>query len=123
MSGPVPGIITSWILGTCWPLAPCPKPAAQQPQYQQVQPVQQPSQQPQVQIYQTRDPNNPALLEQRYQQVQNIGLSCEQRDLTINYLEQMVGVQPVDPENLSAPQRRLNSAARTKIWQLRTYCR
>lgn len=119
MSGPVPGIIASWVLGTCWPLAPCTKPADQQPQYQQVQPVQQ----PQVQIYQTRDANNPALLEQKYQQVQNIGLSCEQRDLTINYLEQMVGVNPVDPETLPPSQRRLNSAARTKIWQLRTYCR
>lgn len=115
MSGVVPGIITSWILGTCWPLAPCPKPA-EQPH----QPVRSPS--ANVQIYYTNDPNNPAILEQRYQQVQNIGLSCDQKQITESYLEQLVGLSPVDPENLTVQQRRLNSAARTKIWQLRTYC-
>ena len=120
MSLVVGGFITSWVMGTCWPLAPCTKPTEQVPQ-QQLQPIQ--IQQPQVQIYKTNNPNDPGILEYKYQQVQNIGLSCEQRDLTINYLEQMVGSQPVDPETLSPPQRKLNSAARTKIWQLRTYCR
>lgn len=122
MSG-VGSFVTSWILGTCWPLSPCPSQVQQanQPQVQNIQPIQ--NQQPQVQIYQTNNPNDPGILEYKYQQVQNIGLSCEQRDLTINYLEQMVGSQPVDPESLSPAHRRLNSAARTKIWQLRTYCR
>ena len=119
----VGGFVTTWVLGTCWPAAPCPKQVEQatRQQAQSVQVVQ--TQQPQVQIYQTNNPNDPGILEYKYQQVQNIGLSCEQRDLTINYLEQMVGSQPVDPETLSPPQRKLNSAARTKIWQLKTYCR
>lgn len=115
MSSVIPGIVASWILGTCWPLAPCTKPAGYQSQ--QVQPLA-----PSVQIYYTNDPNNPGILEQRYQQVQNIGLSCEQKDITINYLEQLAGSHPSNPELLTAPQRRLNSAARTKIWQLRTFC-
>lgn len=115
MSSVVPGIVTSWILGTCWPLAPCSKPA---PAAATVS-----APQTQVMIHQTTDINHSALVEQRYQQVQKIGLSCEQSDLTINYLEQLVGPAPLDPEYLNTQQRRLNSAARTKIWQLRTYCR
>lgn len=111
----IPGFVASWILGTCWPLAPCPKPTVYQ-----VQQVQPPT--PSVQIYYTNDSNNPGILEHRYQQVQNIGLSCEQKDITITYLEQLAGLQPTNPELLTIPQRRLNSAARTKIWQLRTYC-
>ena len=57
-----------------------------------------------------------------YDQIQNIGLSCAQRDIIIGYLESRVGTQPVNPDGLSPDRRRINSAARTKIWQLRTYC-
>lgn len=120
MSGPVAGIVASWVLGTCWPLAPCDKPTTVQPTTQIVQPVQ--YVQPQTQLYYTNDPNNPAILEQRYQQIKQIGLSCGQRQLIENYLEQQVGSVPVAPETLTAQQRRVNSLARTKIWQLRTYC-
>lgn len=117
MSSIVPGIVTSWFLGTCWPLAPCSKPVPPGAVTAVAAP------QTQVIIHQTLDNNHSALVEQRYQQVQNIGLGCEQSDLTINYLEQLVGTAPQDPEYLNNQQRRLNSAARTKIWQLRTYCR
>lgn len=116
---PVPGIVASWILGTCWPLAPCNNTAPAQPQAQvtRVQAVQ-----PQTQLYYTNDPNNAAILEQRYQQIKQIGLSCQQKQLIENYLEQQVGSIPVNPETLNPQQRRVNSLARTKIWQLRTYC-
>jgi erythromycin esterase-like protein len=106
----IPGVVASWVLGTCWPLAPCQAPDPQ------------PAAQVYVQSYRTADPNNPALLEQRYQQIQNIGLSCQQKQLIENYLEQQVSSIPVNPETLTAQQRRINSAARSKIWQLRTYC-
>ena len=77
----------------------------------------------QTYMYQTTDPNNPALLDQRYKQIQQIGLSCGQKDQIENYLDHQIQGIPNNPEVLNPQQRRVNSAARTKIWQLRTYCR
>lgn len=76
---------------------------------------------PNVTVYHV---NSPMIVQQvTYEQIQNIGLNCGQKDFIINYLESRVGSVPANPEQLGPDQRRLNSAARTKIWQLRTYCR
>ena len=48
-----------------------------------------------------------------FDNIANIGLDCNKKDLIINYIESTV---PVNAE------RRLNAIARTKVWQLRTYC-
>lgn len=66
--------------------------------------------------------SNPIQAQITLDQIQNIGLNCAQRDTIIGYLESRVGNQPVAPEALDPNQRRINSAARSKIWQLRTYC-
>jgi len=66
--------------------------------------------------------NYPTLLQMNYDQIRNIGLSCDQKDLIIAALESQVGNQPRMPETLIGDVRRVNAIARSKIWQLRTYC-
>lgn len=76
---------------------------------------------PGVTVYHVSGPN-PIQAQITLDQIQNIGLNCAQRDTIIGYLESRVGANPVNPETLDPNQRRINSAARSKIWQLRTYC-
>lgn len=111
------GFIVQWMIGlssACWPNAPCAnQPPAQPAQYAQANPG--------VTVYHI---NSNAIQQQiTFEQIQNIGLNCAQKDLIINYLESHVGNRPVNPEQLTEDARRVNSAARSKIWQLRTYCR
>lgn len=99
-----------------WPDCKLPQQVINPPAYQA-----QATANPNVTVYQV---NSPMIVQQvTYDQIQNIGLNCGQKDFIINYLESRVGSNPTNPEHLSSDQRRLNSAARTKIWQLRTYCR
>lgn len=66
--------------------------------------------------------NHPALTQMSLDQISQIGLDCNQKTYTISVLETVAGNRPVDPENLPADARQLNAVARSKIWQLRTYC-
>lgn len=106
----------TWIMGlssACWPQAPCSaQPVAPQPTYVAQAPA----------VYYAPVPQ-PVQVQLTYQQIQNIGLDCNQRDYIVNYLERQVGTAVVAPEQLPPEQRKINSAARSKIWQLRTYCK
>jgi hypothetical protein len=108
-------MLVSGIISSCWPGAPC----ANQPQ-PQLQPVQHAQGNPGVTVYHI--PGNAIQNQITFDQIQNIGLNCGQKDVIINYLEGRVGNQPGNPEQLTEDARRVNSAARGKIWQLRTYC-
>ena len=66
--------------------------------------------------------SHPAITQMTVDQINSIGLDCNRRDLIVTVLEQQVGNQPVNPEQLDSDRRRLNASARSKIWQLRTYC-
>ena len=57
-----------------------------------------------------------------FQRIANIGLDCSKKEMIIRYIEAHVGNQILDPENLNHNERKLNAVARSKIWQLRTYC-
>jgi hypothetical protein len=76
---------------------------------------------PNVIVYQ--QVGHPALTQLSIDEVSKIGLDCNQKDKTIQILETRVSGLGVDPEQLPNDQRKLNSVARSKIWQLRTYCR
>jgi len=76
---------------------------------------------PNVIVYQ--QVGHPALTQLSIDEVSKIGLDCNQKDKTIQILETRVSGLGVDPEQLPQDQRKLNSVARSKIWQLRTYCR
>lgn len=106
-------MLVSGALSSCWSGAPC----ANQP----VQQVQTAQYNPGVTVYHIN--SNVIQNQITFEQIQNIGLNCGQKDLIINYLESRVGNRGVNPEQLSEDQRRVNSAARSKIWQLRTYCK
>jgi hypothetical protein len=75
---------------------------------------------PNVIVYQ--QVGHPALTQLSIDEVSKIGLDCNQKDKTIQILETRIGVLTADPEQLPQDQRKLNSVARSKIWQLRTYC-
>jgi hypothetical protein len=75
---------------------------------------------PAVTVYQIN--SHPALTQMSIDQIRQIGLDCNQRDYTISVLENITGNRPVNPEQLTADARQLNAVARSKIWQLRTYC-
>lgn len=79
-----------------------------------------PNPNPGVTVYRVN--GHPAVNQLTLEQISNIGLNCGQQDYIISVLENRVGTQPVNPEQLAPDQRRLNSVARSKIWQLRTYC-
>ena len=66
--------------------------------------------------------SHPAITQMSVEQIRQIGLDCNQRDYTISVLENIAGNRPVNPEQLPADARQLNAVARSKIWQLRTYC-
>ena len=67
---------------------------------------------PNVIVYQVR-PDSIPVQQVTFNSIASIGLDCNQKDLIINYIESHV------PANAD---RRLNAIARTKVWQLRTYC-
>ena len=67
---------------------------------------------PNVIIYQDR-PDSIPVQQVTFNAIANIGLDCNKKDLIIEYIESHV------PPNA---ERRLNAIARTKVWQLRTYC-
>ena len=115
MGGLIAQMLVSGAISSCWPGAPCAnQPAQPAPQAQLAQGN------PGVTVYHI---NSNAIQNQiTFEQIQNIGLSCSQKDLIINHLESRVGNRAVNPEQLSEDARRVNSAARSKIWQLRTYC-
>jgi hypothetical protein len=73
-----------------------------------------------ITVYQVN--SSPALTQLTIDQINSIGLNCNQKDYVIQLLENRVGNQAVQPEQLNLEQRKLNAAARSKIWQLRTYC-
>ena len=75
---------------------------------------------PAVKVFQID--SHPALTQMSVDQIRQIGLDCNQKVYTITVLETIAGNRPVDPENLTADARQLNAVARSKIWQLRTYC-
>jgi hypothetical protein len=56
------------------------------------------------------------------EQIADIRLDCRQQDYIIMVLERQLGKRETDPESLSEDDRRINAQARSKIWQLRTYC-
>ena len=104
-------MLVSGAISSCWPGAPC----ATQPQ-----PVQYAQGNSGVTVYHI--PGNAIQNQITFDQIQNIGLNCGQKDVIINYLEGRVGNRGSNPEQLTEDARRVNSAARGKIWQLRTYC-
>ena len=75
---------------------------------------------PNVIVYQ--EVGHPALTQLSIDEVSKIGLDCNQKDKTIQILETRISGLTADPEQLPQDQRKLNSVARSKIWQLRTYC-
>jgi hypothetical protein len=79
-----------------------------------------PSANPNVIVYQ--QVGHPVLTTLSIDEVSKIGLDCGQKDRTIQILETKISSINGDPEQLSGDQRKLNSVARSKIWQLRTYC-
>ena len=111
MGGFIAQMLVSGIISSCWPGMPC---ANQAP------PVQHAQGNPGVTVYHI--PGNAIQNQITFDQIQNIGLNCGQKDVIINYLESRVGNKSVNPEQLTEDARRVNSAARSKIWQLRTYC-
>lgn len=112
MGGLIAQMLVSGAISSCWPGAPC----ANQPP-----PVQYAQGNPGVTVYHIN--SNTVQQQMTFEQIQNIGLNCAQKDVIINYLESRVGNKAVNPEQLSEDFRRVNSAARGKIWQLRTYCK
>jgi len=76
---------------------------------------------PNVIVYQ--QVGHPALTKLSIDEVSKIGLDCNQKDKIIQILEARVDGLGTDPDQLAQDQRKLNSVARSKIWQLRTYCR
>ena len=56
------------------------------------------------------------------EQIADIRLDCRQQDYIIMILERQLGKREVDPATLSEEDRKINAQARSKIWQLRTYC-
>lgn len=81
-------------------------------------------QNPQVTIYHTVEgPHLTTINDQlTFDQIVKIQLRCDQKQLIINAIEKTVGTRPVEPELLSSTQQQLYSVARSKIWQLRTFC-
>lgn len=104
--------ILSWIGAAvfCWPGAPCTKP--------QVETV---PTAPVVTVYHLPS-THPISQKLTLDQINKIGLNCNDQELITRYLQSYVGAEPRQPENLSESERQVNSAAKTKIWQLRTYC-
>jgi hypothetical protein len=74
-----------------------------------------------VTVYQVNG-SHPIVTQLTEEQIQNIGLNCHQKDLIIGYLETRMTNNTTNPEQLDSHTRRLNSIAKSKIWQLRTYC-
>lgn len=111
MVGFIAQMLVSGAISSCWPGAPC----ANQPP-----PVQYAQGNPGVTVYHI--PGNAIQNQITFDQIQNIGLNCGQKDVIINHLEGRVGNRGSNPEQLTEDARRVNSAARGKIWQLRTYC-
>lgn len=56
------------------------------------------------------------------EQIANIRLDCQQRDYIIAVLERQTTNRDRDPEKLDDDDRKYNAMARSKIWQLRTFC-
>jgi hypothetical protein len=79
-----------------------------------------PNPNPGVTVY--RVDSHPAVNQLTLEQISSISLNCNQQDYITAVLESRVGNLPINPEQLAPDQRRLNSVARSKIWQLRTYC-
>ena len=75
---------------------------------------------PNVIVYQ--QVGHPALTKLSIDEVSKIGLDCNQKDKTIQILETRINGLGGEPDQLPQDQRKLNSVARSKIWQLRTYC-
>lgn len=102
----------SWLSAAlfCWPGAPCDR--------TKVETV---STAPGVTVYHLPG-NHPIAQQLTLDRVKQIGLNCKDKDAITGYLQQHVGTEPRQPERLSVEEQRINSAARTKIWQLRTYC-
>ena len=75
---------------------------------------------PNVIVYQVRADSIP-VQQVTFNSIANIGLDCNKKDLIINYINANVPNRGT-VEQLSDSERRLNAVARTKIWQLRTYC-
>lgn len=73
-----------------------------------------------ITIYQVQ--SHPLVNQLTVEQINSLGLNCNNKDYLITTLENRVGNQPINPEQLAQEHRRLNAAARSKIWQLRTYC-
>lgn len=94
----------------CWPGAPCTKPT-----------VETVPTAPAVTVYHLPS-SHPIAQQLSLEQVNRIGLNCGDKDLITGYLQRYVGAEPRQPETLAPTERQVNSAARTKIWQLRTYC-
>lgn len=66
--------------------------------------------------------NNPMANRLTYEQINSIGLDCNNKDYIFTVLEQRVGKVAIQPETLSMENQQINRAARVKIWALRTYC-
>lgn len=56
------------------------------------------------------------------EQIADIRLDCRQQDYIIMILERQLGKRETEPESLGDEDRKINAQARSKIWQLRTYC-
>lgn len=85
----------------------------------QAQPVMQP--QNGVTIIQLN--NQPAVNNLSYEQINSIGIDCNNKEYITAVLEARVGKVPIQPETLPLESQKINSAARVKIWALRTYCK
>lgn len=102
----------SWLSAAlfCWPGAPCDKPKTE------TLPTA-----PAVTVYHLPS-SHPIAQQLTLEQVNRIGLNCTDRELITAHLQRYVGTEPRQPERLSIEEQRVNSVAKTKIWQLRTYC-
>lgn len=79
---------------------------------------------PRVTVYHTVEGPHLSAINNRLtlEQIQGIQLRCDQKQAITQAIESTVGTTPIEPELLSADQQKLYSVARSKIWQLRTYC-
>lgn len=102
----------SWISAAlfCWPGAPC-----NGPKVETVPTA------PVVTVYHLPS-THPVVQRLTLDQIDKIGLNCNDKDLITSYLQKYVGTEPRQPERMSVEEQRINGAGRTKIWQLRTYC-
>ncbi len=64
-----------------------------------------------------------AVLKTIYETVKSVSVDCNRAEAINRFIETEVGTESFDPDTLKTTARQTNSAARSKIWQIRSRCR